>query len=109
MGIYKPKDYLVKERMCVGKPWKQWPHNTEYNSEHCDRCHRPKVLDDDIRAIKPFLWEIAEESMKQGDYISWKKTQPYTCKNKFQTNISFIDQEAIAYLLRSRCCPEQPM
>jgi hypothetical protein len=64
--------------MCTGKPRKQWPHDTEYNSEHCHRCHRPEVRDDSIRAIKPFLWEIAEESMKQGDNISWKKTHVKT-------------------------------
>ena len=79
------KSYLVKERMCVCKPREKRSHNTEYNSEHCHRCHRPEVLDDEMRAIKPFLWEIAEESMKQGHYIPWNKTKRSTCKKK--TNI----------------------
>ena len=77
-------EYLVKECMCVSKPREKWPHYTERDSEHCDRCHRPEVLDDEMGAIKPFLWEIAEESMKQGDYISWKHTQQFNMFKKYK-------------------------
>ena len=68
--------YLTEKCVSIGKSWEQWTHYTKCYSQHCDRCHRPEMTDDSMSPLQPFLWEVTEKGMKQGNYITWK------CKKK---------------------------